>query len=330
MQHRAERDQAGRQIADGRAVGYVAADRAGIADLVAGKAAQHLAEIRVNVGEDVAGLAMGDRRAEIDPAAGLLDHPQVADMADVDQGRQLTMLLGDPEADIGRAGDQHGVGILGIEVSEIVDIGRREPAAPILLIGKDRVALDDAQAAGEHRVLCPRVGHGLGGQIEPGIDDRTVAGAAAQIAGDQVLHRCPVRDRAGQPARMQLHDEARRAEAALAAVTLDHRGLHRMRPVASDMLHGLDRAPVHCRQKLDAGVHRAAMQAAGPVGFGQKHRAGTAIALGAAFLGAGQPLGAAQIFQQRRRRRDALDGAFLAVEDEADRPGGDRRHQLPR
>ena len=74
--------------------------------------------------------------------------------------------------------------------------------------------------------VAPRAGAGG----ERGVDDRAVAGAAAQVAGDPVVH-----GRAGDrlaarvvEQREQRHDEARRAEAALRAMEVDHRLLHRM------------------------------------------------------------------------------------------------------
>jgi hypothetical protein len=60
----AERDQGRRHVADRRAVGDVAADRAGIADLDPADAADQLAEIRVKAGQRFAGFGVTDRRAE--------------------------------------------------------------------------------------------------------------------------------------------------------------------------------------------------------------------------------------------------------------------------
>ena len=57
-QPRVERDQRRRQVADRRAVGDVAADRAGVADLDGGEAAHQLAEIGMEPGERRGGVAM--------------------------------------------------------------------------------------------------------------------------------------------------------------------------------------------------------------------------------------------------------------------------------
>ena len=80
------------------------------------------------------------------------------------------------------------------------------------------------------------------------------------------------------------HHEARRAETALATVMLDHRLLDGMQRAtlgqSLDRAHGAAR---ELRQKQDAGVERAQP----PLGIGDDHRAGAAIAFVAALLGAG-------------------------------------------
>ncbi len=100
-------------------------------------------------------------------------------------------------------------------------------------------------------------------------------------------------------------DKARRAEPALRPVMLDHRLLHgvqrAMRP--GDPLDSPHRTPVELRQEQDAGVQRPRA-----VLVGDHHRAGPAIALVAALLGAGQaPLVAQPVKQSRRGRRIDLD-----------------------
>ena len=50
------------------------------------------------------------------------------------------------------------------------------------------------------------------------------------------------------------------------------------------------------------------------IGAASDHRAGAAIAFGTAFLGAGKPPHFAQVFEQRRLRRQAGHGNFVAVE----------------
>ena len=83
--------------------------------------------------------------------------------------------------------------------------------------------------------------------------------------------------------------------------------------------------PSAWRGEQDAGIDRLVDQplAAQPP---QHHRAGAAVALGAAFLGAGRALGQAQIVEQRQRRRKAVSRHHLAAPQEADLVA----HQLPR
>ena len=63
------------------------------------------------------GLAQGldgHTRADVELAALTLDMLQVGDAAEEGHGRELPQHLGDPEADIGGAGDQRGLGVLQI------------------------------------------------------------------------------------------------------------------------------------------------------------------------------------------------------------------------
>src|SRR3546814_11188903 len=82
-------------------------------------------------------------------------------------------------------------------------------------------------------------------------------------------------------------DEARRAEAALRAVAVDHRLLHGMQPAAlRQMLDGDELAAIQSAEKLDAGVHGAVAQ---PNAFRARHNhgAGAAVAFVDASLGPG-------------------------------------------
>ncbi|OIQ65729.1 hypothetical protein GALL_527070 [mine drainage metagenome] len=74
----------------------------------------------------------------------------------------------------------------------------------------------------------------------------------------------------------------------------DHRLLHRVQRAigACDTFDGAHRFAVDLRQHQDAGIQRARALC-----VGDHHRAGTAIALGAAFLGPGEPAIEPQIIQ---------------------------------
>jgi hypothetical protein len=121
-------------------------------------------------------------------------------------------------------------------------------------------------------------------------------------------------------------DEARGAEAALAAVSRDHRRLHRVQRAirAGDALDGAHRLAVQLRQEQDAGIQRPA---AGRVG--QHDGAGAAIALVAALLGAFQPAVLAQPVQQRPRRRRIADPDRRAVQQKRNLRHDMTRRLLP-
>ncbi len=106
------------------------------------------------------------------------------------------------------------------------------------------------------------------------------------------------------------HDHARRAEAALQAVMLAERLLHRMqrRAVGGQPLDGLDLVAVGHDRERGAGLHRLAVE---------MHDAGAALRGVAADMGAGQ----AQILAQKLHQQGAgvdigVDGA--AVHDQGD------------
>ena len=115
-----------------------------------------------------------------------------------------------------------------------------------------------------------------------GIEDRAVAGAAAEVARQVVGELLARGPRAGIQVplvgRPQRHHEARRAEAALGAVALDQRLLHRVElrhrvlvvplrvdrlaALALEIFHREQRLAVQRGQELDAGVDRLQLQAA--------------------------------------------------------------------
>jgi hypothetical protein len=107
-----------------------------------------------------------------------------------------------------------------------------------------------AQRLDNRLILLDRHRHGLARR-----EDRAVAGAAAQIAGDDVAHRHPHGARRAEASAVERHDEAGRAEAALRAVALDHLALDRVS--AAEALDGPQRLAVEHRQEEDAGIDRA-------------------------------------------------------------------------
>ena len=178
---------------------------------------------------------------------------------------------------------------------------RRRAAAQVVL----RLRLGQLGRGGQ------RSGHRRPGGRLGGAHDGRVAGAAAEVAGqDGVVIGIARHMRGGQR-----HHDPGRAAAALRAVVIHHRPLHRVQGAigGGQPLDGGHRAPVHLRQEQDAGVqrHRPALVA-------QHHGAGAAIALVAAFLGAGQPAVGAQPVEQGGLRRHPVQIDALSVQQKGD------------
>ena len=104
------------------------------------------------------------------------------------------MLFGHPKTGVGTAGDDAGLGIPLAQLGELFDRRRRKPATPIVFERQRLLAPETAQ-------LLDRLG--LGGRklivrasaihLLCRIDDRAVAGAPAEIAGERVVDFLPAR-----------------------------------------------------------------------------------------------------------------------------------------
>ena len=202
---------------------------------------------------------------------------------------------------------------------------RREEAAPLAF-------KHDGLAVGDGFELCEIGGivrdGGSRGQVVHrlrGLHDRSVAGAAAQVAGENVVDATRSRLRLAEVGRIQRHHEARRAEAALRAMRIDQRLLHRMQPAVGSlqMLDGRDAAALEHRQQENAGVD-GAMTHLSVAQLADRHRAGAAIAFGAPFLGARQTFRLAQIVEEGRGGRNVPQRLEPAIEDERNAVAHDR------
>jgi hypothetical protein len=167
----------------------------------------------------------------------------------VDDIAEIPELLVDPQPDVGGTGEQPCLRL-------------REPQARQLF--QSARCGEAIAAARRHGARC-RVGEratrqfaqrgrsGLGGQalhrrIEhalAGVEDRPVAGAATQVARDLVgqllTRRLLSFADVALVARGERHHEARCAEAALRAVAVDHRPLHRVQCAIAGRSHVFDR-----------------------------------------------------------------------------------------
>ena len=269
-------------------------------------------------GEMRRGVLQRRARADAQGVPALLDRVESGDAAEPDDLLQVAQLLGDPQADVGRAADQHGARKAGVKRGERSFARRR---------GEEGVVVADEQVAavGERRqrrgALGGRGGETIGRPAVAGrqrrVDDRPIAGATAEVAGERVARALVGRRLALVIEREQAHDDAGRAEAALRAVIVDHRLLHRMQALAlGEVLDGQHFGAVDLAEQQDAGVDRLVAQSAVGLQPRQDDGAGAAVALIAALL---RPLGAgflAQPIEQRRARREAIEGDGSAAKAE--------------
>ena len=354
-----QRHQHRRAVADGRAVGQVAGQRARMAHWRSGKAQVDLAQRRPARGDRAPGVFQRHGRADVQRAGaaarvypGAL--PQVPRLAQVEDVAEVAELLGHPQPDVGGAGQQACLRPLGAQRGQRRGVARRVEAVDAPAgrrvgrgVAQRRVGLQRAQPGLDRRGVQParrQLEHAL-----PGLEDGAVAGAAAQVARQvvgQLLARGP---RAGLLVLLvgggQGHHEARGAEAALRAVAVDHGLLHRVRRVgAAQVLHRQQRLAVQRGQEADAAVDRPQPQAAhahagGGAGrgrglkaavgrggrrrrfgqFGDDHGAGAAVAFAAAFLRAGAAGVLAQPVEHGAGRGGVAHLAHLPPVHEADR-----------
>jgi len=128
-----------------------------------------------------------------------------------------------------------------------------------------------------------------GTDLAGGVDDRSIAGAAAEITCQRIVDPCAVGPVAfAMKMREQAHDDTRRAKAALRAVAIDHRLLDGVQRAIwlAQVFHGIEGAAVEGGQELDAGVDGLEGETAFAIEFADDDGAGAAVAFRAAFLGA--------------------------------------------
>ena len=281
----------------------------------------HFGQFRILLRDLRIGLFDTHAGADLDPLAVGFELLQFGDLPDVDDVAQLAHLLGDPQADVGAAG-KNARGRLGLlDVRERLDCARRVELLAGVLVVERVVAFERGERRGERGDVHRRFRRGRIEHAHRRIDDRPIAGAAAQVAGQRIADRFARGHRAVRAAllvtmlfvyRPHRHDEARRAEAALRAVAFDHRLLHRMQRAVrlAQVFDGVERFAVERGHELDARVDRLEVDAARRVALADHDRACAAVAFGAAFLGAGAMRVFAQILQH-----GAGDGRVLDLAD---------------
>ena len=295
-------------------------DRSHIANLPAADARPDICKVREHAPDRSGGLGIGDGGTEGEARVVLGDLLQLLQMADEDRRGDVAHLLGDPEADIGRAGNDGRLGHVGAQFGKILKIGRQEGAGAVAFHldagAAERPELCCHRLAAGHQNIFGRVAEGAGGLC--GVDDGLVAGAAAEIALQRRLNLRFAGFRHGEPEGVKRHDDARGAEAALAGVFRHHRLLHRVEAVgAGEVLHRHHMAAVDGGKEPDAGIDRLVGEALCRQAADQ-HRAGAAIALRAALLGAGEAAGKADVVEQGVVRADFAETDLVVIEKEAD------------
>ena len=285
--------------------------------------------------EGVEGIVQGDRRADAQLAIGFFDALQVLHYPQADHARRILQLLVDPQPDIAVAGHQQRIGVFHPQRRQF---GQADRGMPGLLRERRRPSgmrrqLQLAQRFDQRGFIEAR--QRFSGQGQGRIDNGPVAGATAQVTGQGApdcgaIGVVPLLQQG-----KQRHDKTGGAETTLGSVMIDQRLLNRVqRSVALQSLDREQGLALQHRQQLDAGIDAAPAQtvclpvlAAARIDLGHRHRAGAAIALGAAFLAAAQTPFLAQPLQQGLLGLEAGFEHRLAIEQELQR----RRHdQLPR
>ena len=262
---------------------------------------------------------------------GLLDLVEAgpADMNDLVDGREL---LGDPQADIGCATDDPGIGMALIKRSErCLACGRREEAGVVADEDVGMVLQLTQRSDGAGLVCDEAIRHGTGAGLAGGVDNGPVAGTAAKIAREAIVDFCPAGSLAvAVEMREQAHDNAGRTKAALRPMTRRHRRLHRMQfPLVREVLHRDEFAAVQLAKCRDAGVHRFIKQTAIVLPC-DDHGTRAAIAFGAALLGSRRTLLQPQPIEHRRLRRELIEPNGPAVPAELDAVSGHLASELGR
>ena len=241
--------------------------------------------------------------------------------------RKLAQLLGDPQADIRCARNDGGIGMFRRKPGQRIGRGGPRHKAFARTDEDIRAIIERGDLTGRFRgTLRPGVRCRSGAALDRRVDDRTVAGAAAEIAGHMGGDLGTGRRAARLVEREQRHDEARRTETALRAVRINQRLLYGVKnAIRRQIVHGDEFLAVELHDKQDAGVDRligdtAVLQAS------ECHGAGAAIALVAAFLGAARPLFQPQIVQYGAHRRHVMQFDDVAAAEKTDGgTGGHRR-----
>ncbi len=289
---------------------------------------QQGAEVRVFLVQRA--VAVGERGggADFQVAGGLLDALELGHMADVDHHRQGLVELGDFQGQVGTAGQQPRLGVRAVQVGQVGD-GQRHQAAFVAAVQLASLGWRDGlEAADCLRLLgIELVAAGLAATLLGSIEDRPVAGAAAQVAGQGLLGLVQVGAAAVLLQGEQRHDEAGGAEAALRAMAIGHGLLHAVQlALVLETLDADQLLAVQRRNEGQARVQAAVAQAVVALvvlgQFADHHGAGAAVTTGAALLGARFAQVLAQVLQHRHVWVQGMLTTQLLVDEKLDHGDG--------
>ena len=278
--------------------------------------AQHFAHIGAERSKLFECLGVGCAGADHDLPAAFTNGIETCRPACMNDLRQMPHLLGNPQPHIGGTGKDHRIGVRRTQCGKRPDRSGRCKEA-LLRPGKQIIALHGKKSLfGLLPAFYQRVLRRSAGCFQRGFGNRPVAGAAAQIARQPVIDRAPFGLFTAVMQGKKTHHKARRAEAALRTVQIDHRLLHRMQFAAlGEVVDGNDIATIHLAKHQDAGIDRFIGEPA-VSDFPKRHGAGATIALVAAFLGTRLAFGKPQMIEQRRCRIEIRHRCQLAVAQE--------------
>ena len=119
---------------------------------------------------------------------------QGGDAAGVHDARQLAELLGDPEAHVRRPAHDGRIGVARAECGERV-LGGRRGEESVIVAGEEIGIVGDRaeQRGGLGSTFRVRISGLAGAAGQRSVRDRAIAGAAAEVAGEPVVHGSPVR-----------------------------------------------------------------------------------------------------------------------------------------
>ena len=184
---------------------------------------QQFAEVRVLGLESRVAVGEGGGGADFQAIIEVFDALELGDVADVDHYRQGAVQLRHFQGQVGAAGQQARLRVGVVEVGQVGN-GQGHQAtfvAAVELAGfGGRDGLEAGDGLGFLRVELIGLPGATG--LLGGREDRPIPGAAAQVAGQGFVGLVAVGRAAVFLQGEQRHHKARRAEAALRAVAIDH------------------------------------------------------------------------------------------------------------